>query len=73
MQTPEIATAMASGRLRHQRRCSETSHDPRAIPLMAMGVLMKLGVAALRKAESDGGRVISIPSALVRAVWCPIA
>jgi hypothetical protein len=45
MQTPTLATDMASGRLRLQRRRSETSHDPGAIASIAMDVLIELGVA----------------------------
>lgn len=45
IQTPANATDMASGRLRLQRRSSETFHDTSAIPSVAMGVLIELDVA----------------------------
>ena len=39
-----IATGIDSGRLRLQRRCSETSHHTSAIVSVAVGVLMEVGV-----------------------------
>ena len=42
---PDNLNRYGLGRLRLQRHRSETSHDPSAIPSVAMGVLMELGVA----------------------------
>jgi hypothetical protein len=45
-----------------QRLCSETSHDPSAIALVTMGVLMELGVAdPVLPAEAAAERGCELP------------